>query len=297
MHHPQGPQRLDQSDLERVEIRELRVALEDVARAARAFPRAGPRAASTGPGSRGPSCSRRDRRSAARPRSTARCCGGSRRGCADSEACPACGEARLDEVEQLVRHLLVAHAVCSPATSTVEQQVRDRVAPHRLAATAARDARSGARRRPHGCARGSGRSTADRRPSRAPATARRGADRSRSDSRERPARSISQSLAMRQLERRDHRDLRLRQLAREVVLLRDRRIAPAARPVELHDHRLCRPRYPPGIRGFRSCRARGCGRHRQIPRRRPRPRSNLVTGSQTGPYRPLVSCRHLIVEH
>jgi hypothetical protein len=41
------------------------------------------------------------------------------------------------------------------------------------------------------------------------------------------------------LERRDDRNLGCREFAREGMLLRDRRIAPAPRPVELHDDRIC----------------------------------------------------------
>ena len=51
-------------------------------------------------------------------------------------------------------------------------------------------------------------------------------------------RPIAELAAGRQLERRDHGNFRRRERAREVVLLGDRFVAPAARPVELDDDRL-----------------------------------------------------------
>src|SRR5688500_8734283 len=51
-------------------------------------------------------------------------------------------------------------------------------------------------------------------------------------------RAVAKVAAPRQFQRRDHRNLRRRERPRKIVLFRNRRIAPATRPVELDHHRI-----------------------------------------------------------
>ena len=204
-------------------------------------------------------------------------------------------ESRLDEIQQLPRHLLVTMAdVIGDAIAG--KQIFDRLASH------------GLRRKPRPMLEPARRADGVDATEEAtdplavvlgsklrplPAAARVDREPESAEDRHGPFAELS---SRRQVERRDDGYLRRRQLARERVLLGDRQVSPSPRPVELHDDRIGVLDDPPGIRGFRSFRARESCRRSEILRLRPHRRSNLVTGSQTGPIRPLVSCRHDIVE-
>ena len=146
-------------------------------------------------------------------------------------------ESRLDEIQQLPRHLLVTMAdVVGDAIAG--KQVFDRLASHRL------------RRKPRAMLEPARRTDGVDATEEAtdplaiilcsklrplPAAARVDREPESTEDRHGP---FAELFLRRQVERRDDRNLRRRQLARKRVLLGDRQVGPAPRPVELHDDRI-----------------------------------------------------------